>query len=148
MQTSLLLGLAIIVGAPGPKDPPKKEPTIVGEWTGESATSGGMALPVPQGGIKFTFTADGKLTVHEAGGGKGGEAGSYKIDPKATPAEIDLMPTTAGNGPTLLGIYKLDGDTLTMCFLPGGPGTERPKNFESPAGAQSIVMTFKRVKKD
>jgi uncharacterized protein (TIGR03067 family) len=107
-----------------------------------------MALPVPQGGIRFTFTADGKLTVHEPGGGKGGEAGSYKIDPKATPAEIDLIPSTAGNEPTILGIYKLDGDTLTLCFHQGGRGSERPKTFESPAGAKAIVMTFKRAKKD
>jgi uncharacterized protein (TIGR03067 family) len=148
MQSTLLLSLAILVAAPGPKDPPKKEPTIVGEWIGENATSGGMALPVPQGGINFTFTADGKLTVQEPGSGKAGDAGTYQIDPKKTPAEIDLIPPGERNEPTILGIYKLDGDTLTLCFHQGGPGSERPKNFESPAGAKSMVMTLKRAKKD
>jgi len=148
MYTFMVAGLALLIAAPGPKDPPKKEPTIVGEWVGESATAGGMALPVPQGGIKFTFTADGKLTVDEPGRGKAEEAGTYQIDAKKTPAEIDLNPPAGRNEPTILGIYKLDGDTLTLCFHQGGPGVERPKNFESPAGAKSIVMTLKRAKKD
>jgi hypothetical protein len=43
------------------------------------------------------------------------------------------------------GIYKIDGDTLTMCLSPTG---ERPAKFESTAGGQTILMTFKRMKKD
>src|SRR5262245_51265617 len=101
MQTTLVLGLAVLLGAPGPKDAPKKEPTIVGEWTGKSATTGGMALPVPQGGITFTFSVDGKVTIQEPGWGKAGEAGSYKIDAKAAPTEIDLIPPEARNEPTI-----------------------------------------------
>ena len=147
MHACLLVGLALSVGAPGVKDPPKKEATIVGEWVGEKAVAGGMDLPVPDGGITFTFAADGTLMVRDGGRGKP-EAGSYKVDAKKNPAEIDLVPPPDKKEVVLQGIYKLDGDTLTLCFRRGAPGAGRPKEFESPAGSDVIVMTLKRAKKD
>jgi uncharacterized protein (TIGR03067 family) len=145
MYASMLTGLALLVAAPGPKDAPKKEPTIVGEWVGEKAVAGGMDLPIPQGGIIFNFTADGKLNVREPGSGKAEEGGSFKIDSKKAPPEIDLIPPEGRDQPTMLGIYKIDGDTLTLCLQ---MGSERPTKFESPAGTMTMVMTFHRVKKE
>ena len=90
MYSSLLLGLALSVGAPAAKEAPKKEvPSIVGEWIGEKAVAGGKENPVPEGGISFTFTADGKLKV-KAGANEKPEAATYKIDTKKTPFEIDI----------------------------------------------------------
>jgi uncharacterized protein (TIGR03067 family) len=145
MYASLLVGLALSVSAPGAKDPPKKEATIVGEWVGEKAMIGGMNLPVPDGGISFRFAGDGALSVTEGGRGKP-EAGSYRVDPKKNPAEIDLTPPADKKEGTLQGIYKLDGDTLTLCFRRVTPGGARPTEFESPAGSDVIVMTLKRKK--
>jgi hypothetical protein len=34
MCSSLLIVVALAVGAPAAKDPPKKEPSVVGEWVG------------------------------------------------------------------------------------------------------------------
>jgi uncharacterized protein (TIGR03067 family) len=145
MPACLLVGLALSVGAPAVKDPPKKEATIIGQWVGEKAVAGGMNLPVPDGGIIFTFAPDGLLTVTQGGRGKP-DAGSYTVDPKKNPAEIDLVPAADKKEAVLQGIYKLDGDTLTLCFRRGAPGAERPKAFESPAGSDVIVMTLKRKK--
>ena len=39
MSPSLLVGLALAVGAPAPKGPPKKDPPIVGEWVAQSAVA-------------------------------------------------------------------------------------------------------------
>lgn|SRR5262245_15330863 len=148
MYASILTGVALLVAAPGPKDAPKKESTIVGEWVGEKAVTGGMDLPVPAGGITITFTADGVLTIVEGGRGQP-KSGSYKADSKKDPPEVDLVPPADKKEPTVLGIYKLDGDTLTLCFDRGGGGASaRPTKFESPAGATTIVMTLKRAKKD
>ena len=149
MSPSLWIVMALAVGAPA-KDPPKKEPpSIVGEWAGEKAVSGGKELPVPDGGVVFTFTADGGVIFKEAGRGREDRAGAtYKVDPKKDPAEIDLIPPPDKKEPMLQGIYKLDGDTLTLCFGRGRPGAERPKSFESPEGAETVVMTLKRKKKE
>ena len=145
MYPSLLIGLAVVVAAPAPKEAPKKEPTIVGEWIGEKAVSGGKELPVPPGGIAMGFNADGTLTLHEGGKGNA-KTGSYKVDPKKNPAEIDLVPPADKKDDTILGIYKLEGDTLTLCFQKGSG--ERPMKFESPEGDRTVVITMKRVKKD
>ena len=65
MSQSLLIGLALAVGAPLKDAPAKDPPSIIGEWVGEKAVAGGKERPVPEGGITFTFTAD------EAGMGSG-----------------------------------------------------------------------------
>jgi uncharacterized protein (TIGR03067 family) len=144
MYSSLLLGLALTVGAPG-KDAPKEKAGIVGTWNGEKAVAGGKELPVPEGGVSFTFTEDGKVTVKEGKRDKP-DAGTYKLDPKKDPAEIDLTPPPEKKEKVVLGIYKLDGDTLTLCF--GKDGGERPTKFESPEGSSVVVITLKRAKKE
>jgi uncharacterized protein (TIGR03067 family) len=144
-MTPTLLALVLAVAAPVTKDkePPKKEPTIVGEWAGEKAEAAGMALPVPVGGMTMEFKGDGTLVIKDAG--KPPEEARYTADPKKEPAEIDLTPPAAGGKvEKLAGIYKVEGDTLTLCLAAVG---ERPKKFESAAGAPTILMTFKRAKK-
>ncbi|HJZ91377.1 MAG TPA: TIGR03067 domain-containing protein [Gemmataceae bacterium] len=144
MYSSLLLGLAVAVGAPG-KDAPKEKASIVGTWNGEKAVAGGKDLPVPEGGVSFTFTEDGKVMVTE-GKREKPDTGTYKLDPKKDPAEIDLTPPPEKKEKVVLGIYKLDGDTLTLCF--GKDGGARPTKFESPEGSQVIVITLQRAKKE
>jgi uncharacterized protein (TIGR03067 family) len=145
-----MLGLALTVAAPAPKAEAKKDPASpVGTWVGVKALAGGKELPVPPEGIEFTMTADGVLHVNE-GGRKKADTGTYKIDPKKDPAEIDLIPPPTEKEGTILGIYKVEGDMLTLCFGRGKGGAgERPKKFESPEGAEVMLMTLKRkVDKD
>jgi uncharacterized protein (TIGR03067 family) len=146
MYQSVLIGLALVVGAPGAKDPPKKEVTIVGEWIGEKAVRGGKERPVPEGGITFNFAADGKLTVKE-GAREPKDGATYKVDAKKSPAEIDIIPPVGKDEPTIQGIFKIDGDTLTICIT-GGQGGERPTKFESPEGSRTMLMILKRAKRD
>jgi len=146
MYSSLLVGLTLAVGAPGKESPAKDPPSIVGEWVGEKAVAGGKEQPVPAGGITFTFTADGKMTVKEGARDKT-DTGAYKTDAKKDPAEIDIIPPEDKKEPTVLGIYKVDGDTLTLCFARGKAGPARPSKFEAPEGTDAIVITLKRAKK-
>jgi len=133
--------MALAVGAPA-----KDAPAIVGEWAGEKAVAGGKERPVPKGGISFTFTADGKLIIRE-GEREKADTGTYKADPKKDPAELDIIPPEDKKEPTVQGIYKVDGDTLTLCFGRGKVGAARPSKFEAPEGSDVIVITLKRVKK-
>jgi len=149
MYPTLILALAVTAGAPAPKETPKKKegPSIVGTWSLERGESGGMVIPLPPGGneLSLTFNDDGTLVAHK--GGKGpDENGKFSHDPKKSPAEIDLTESRPGGKDMMIrGIYKIDGETLTICMAPLG---ERPTKIESPAGAQTIIMTLKRVKKD
>jgi uncharacterized protein (TIGR03067 family) len=143
MNAAVLLGVVLAVGAPGDKEAPKKEsPSIVGEWDGEKLVRGGQERPIPDGGVKITFTKDGKLVVKE--GNKDAEEGTYKVDAKKNPAEIEVTPPKEDG--TRIGIFKIDGDTLTIC-LADKDSTDRPTKFESPEGTNIMLITLKRVKK-
>lgn len=143
-MTHLLLGLALVAGAPAPKAEPKKEtPTLVGEWVGETGVRSGQPEPPPPGTLML-FAADGKMVLGE-GGIKQKIEGTYTTDPKKTPNELNLVPMGIGQGVTFTGIYKIDGDTLTICFTTDG---KRPTEFASPAGSAAMLITLKRVKKE
>jgi len=147
MHSTLLIGLALSVGAPAAKEAPKKEaPSIVGEWIGEKVVSGGKDRPLPEGGFIFTFMADGKLKVKD-GANEKPDGASYKLDPKKTPFTIDI--DAPGEKASMIGIFKIDGDTLTICIsgARGAEDAERPTKFESPEGSRTILATFKRAKK-
>ena len=144
MQSVLVIGLAALLGAPGPKEDPKKDaPSLVGEWVPTMALRGGKP-DMPPAGTSIAFTADGKVLLREGNQAKP-EEGTYKTDPKKDPAEIDITPPDKDKSPLVIGIYKLEKDTLTLCMI---MGTDRPKKFESPEGSEVMLITLQRVKKD
>jgi uncharacterized protein (TIGR03067 family) len=140
---SVVVGLALAVGAPAPKEAPKKDaPSILGEWVPTTIILGGMKEPQPAGSL-MTFAKDGKATMKEKRDAKPEEM-SYTLDPKQDPPHITLTEMGMGNI-TLPGIYKLEGDTLTICL---SPGKDRPTAFASPAGSTNILITLNRLQKD
>src|SRR5215213_9650941 len=141
MNPSLLIGLALAVGAPA-KDPPKKATSVVGVWTIEKAVVGGREEAPSPPGTTWEFTADGKFVMRLKG--RGPREGSYTADLKRDPAEIDITPPGRDPKPGL-GIVKVAGDTLTLCYV---GGAERPARFESPERTQVILITLKRQKND
>jgi RNA polymerase sigma-70 factor (ECF subfamily) len=62
----------------------------------------------------------------------------YGIDPRAEPRWIDLM---QGNQ-IRQGIYKLEGDTLTLCLAP--PGEKRPAEFTGAAEKRYTFAVYRR----
>lgn len=138
---AILLGLAVTIAAPGAKDPPKKEtPSIVGEWSPASAVRGGKPdLPPP--GTTIVFTADGKVQMKA--GKQENEDGTYKIDHKKDPAEIEILPPKGEE--KVIGIFKFEKDSLILCL---SKTKDRPTKFESPEGSKDMLITLQRVKKE
>ncbi len=73
-------------------------------------------------------------------------AGTYSVDPSATPAEIVIRSEIA----TMRGVYKIDDDLLTICL--GFPGAFEegtgPEGFESSEEIRTILAVFRRVEED
>ena len=142
-MTFALLLTALAVAAPGIKDPPKKAPNPVGEWVVESITFNGQPVQLPDE-LRYELTDDGRY-IGRRNRARDLPACEYKLDPKAVPPAIDLRPPAGAAGPRAqIGIYKVDGNTLTMCLGTG----ERPTAFESPAGSGLMLVVMTRAKKD
>ena len=140
---AVLLGAAVALGAPAGKvDPAKNPPSLVGEWVAEKGVRGGDDRAIAPGSVTFAFTADGKVRIAE--GSKEPEGTEYTADPKKVPAELSILLPPGKKEPPILAIYKVEGDTLTICLRHEG---ERPTKFESPKGADVMLLTLKRVNK-
>ena len=139
-----LLALCLPLAAPAPKEAPKKDSSLLGEWAVESVIVGGRDTQAPAGALRMTFQADGTLTVRD--GKADPRPVGYTADPKKSPAHLDITPPADSGRPTTPGIYKIDGDRLTIC-LDQLPGAERPREFAAPADTQLSLFVFKRVKK-
>ena len=145
-MTTTMFAAAMIwsIAAPGPKEPPKKAaptPAIVGEWICESITVRGQKAPSP--GLAIVFTADGKVFKEFDGKTEPGEQ-TYSVNEKKSPAHIDW--TFRKNEGKVLGIWKVKGNTLTLCIVDGYDGL-RPSEFQSRAGTKEMLFTLKRAPK-
>ena len=107
-----------------------------GVWKVVSAKKAGNDLG-DQIGVTVKFDGD-EFTMPE------GDQAELKLDPTKQPKQIDVVPLNGkGKGKTLSGVYKLDGDNLTLHF--GLDGQERPAGFE--ASGETVLLVLERVKK-
>ena len=70
----------------------------------------------------------------------------FTVDSGKTPRQMVIKGNGGPNkGKTIPAIYKLDGDTLVMCYNLGGG--DLPAAFESKPDTKLFLATYKREKK-
>lgn len=146
MNVRLILPFVVCLGtaspAAVPNSPEIDRDKLLGQWTAMSGeTSGGAFKPDD---LKNTsLNADSELWLYGKANIKGGQ---FALNPGQKPKTIDV---TAWNGvaegPTVLGIYELDGDTLRLCWAESGK--PRPAEFAASGKDGVTLMTFHRVVK-
>jgi uncharacterized protein (TIGR03067 family) len=87
-----------------------------------------------------------KITTDKliSSGKKKEDSVAYTIDPSKSPAHITTTETEGGKSVTSYGIYKLEGDTLTICMIESQKAEDRPKEFKTVKGGKAIMMTLKK----
>jgi uncharacterized protein (TIGR03067 family) len=145
MNPTLILGVVVGVAAPTIKDPPTKPSAIVGEWELESLIVDGEKSP--PAGLRYKFAADGKWVIYVGSREMTGLHRGYEVDVKTNPPRIDLVTDTRlKDSIRTEGIFRLDGDTLSLCTA--GVSSKRPTGFVSSTDRRANLYVFKRVKKD
>jgi uncharacterized protein (TIGR03067 family) len=92
--------------------------------------------------IPYSFEGNKLITV---GPGNVRVLIEYRLDPTKSPKQIDQLFTGGVIGPWIAkGIYKLEGDTLTICY--GGRNVARPTEFTAKPGDGRTMRVHKRVK--
>lgn len=109
------------------------------------------AMVGPQADIPIEIEIKGKAaTLRLSRNGDNIELkGELALNEKASPKTIDWMNWKSPMGdniPVNLGIYKIDGDTMTTCS--GGPGNDRPSEFKQGEAGPPNLVTYKRKKAD
>jgi uncharacterized protein (TIGR03067 family) len=143
--TTVTLGLCagLLTAAPGPKEDKDEIKKFEGDWTFVSWEHSGQKLPNEVLEITKWSVKDGKYKFEM---GENEEEGTIKIDAGKKPATLDFD-ITSGNdkGKKQAGIYKIDGDTMTICLARPGDD-KRPTEFKSTEEDGNILVTIKKKK--
>jgi uncharacterized protein (TIGR03067 family) len=123
---------------------PMNDSRILGVWSCSSATIDGRPLAEETAKeLRLTLTAD---RYKSERGGQVLFDSTYRTDASTSPARIEMIGTEGDlKDKAALGIYKLEGDTLTMCYVM--PGKERPVAFESQPQSGAFLVVWKRAEK-
>jgi uncharacterized protein (TIGR03067 family) len=113
---------------------------LQGEWTLVSLEENGRKIKDEEvSRMKLTIRGDQWILSYQ-GGSEWRD--TIKIDPSQNPGTLDL---TGPAGFTSPGIYKLEGDTLTLCNTADRGDIDRPREFKTTPEA-GVLGVWKRAK--
>jgi uncharacterized protein (TIGR03067 family) len=137
-------------GQPTERKTPSRKAVAPTRQQDDNASLQGTWLMVlyEEEGIKMTVFKNAKMVI--AGDvitfGAGGSGPSrFKLDPTKTPKEFTLFTDKGKDKGEYPGIYRLDGDKLTLCWVTGGKA-KRPTDFGVPKASGRRLYRYVRDK--
>ena len=143
MWTGLVLAWTCLQG---PETAARQElDKLQGRWIATSLqVRGRSATPADLETLQFTLELDG--TTLKFGPAAAQKVAQIRVDPSRTPKALDLsVKDEAGRTKVLLAIYKLDGDTLTLCLTSDSERVARPSEFHTDAESGTTLVVLRRA---
>lgn len=139
MRRSLVL-VPMVVFLLGADDSSKEAEKLAGTWKVMSVEQAGVKAPEEfLKTMKMTIVND--LLILQVQGKLDGMF--FKVDPTKGPKQIDLRLLV--DGPSMPGIYELEGDNLKLCWNRDG---DRPKGYVAPKeNPAQMLLILQREKK-
>jgi uncharacterized protein (TIGR03067 family) len=132
----------------GGEDARKELQALDGKWKVAAIEVAGKSLPKDSfPAFTWVIHDDGKTTAQLPAGDF---PVAISVDPKKNPKTFVVLHQGNGEykGQRQYGIYKLEGDKLTVCQAPpGAPEGVRPTDFTT-KGTVNVMTVFERVKED
>jgi len=138
----VILAVGLSLGADAPENAKGEREKLQGTWVVESLENDGKQEAVAADKkMTMVFTGD-KYTF------KGGDVnyqGTFKLDPTKDPKHMDTTGTQEGDKAFKTeGIYKLEGDRLTICWTEDAG--KRPASFATKKDSGLRLIQLKRQK--
>ena len=117
---------------------------LQGEWTMVSREMGGQKTReevLKQ--FRLTITGDEWLVMYQ---GKENLRTKLRIDPTKDPKVLDMIRKDGNDEDVSLGIYKLEGDTLTLCRMMQSGDIARPREFKTTREGEVVVVWRREMK--
>jgi uncharacterized protein (TIGR03067 family) len=143
-MNATLIFTALVLGAPALKDRDTAS-QLYGTWVMEETAEEARVRAIERrdGPYRYRFNRDGTWQVFR-GDKEVAERRNFLFNATADPPTIDFnTPPRPKNSDLILGIYKIEGDRLTICC--SYPDRPRPTEFATAGG---IYVQKLRRKKD
>jgi uncharacterized protein (TIGR03067 family) len=123
------------------RDPARSElDRLQGRWRIESSLWNGRADPEVIKSVTIIIQGDNFIWVDRDGNRR---TDTIRLLPEQNPRAIDYW--SKGEKQASVGIYSLEGDTLTWCSA-GGNNKVRPTSFTSERGSRQSLVVLRRKK--
>ena len=117
---------------------------LQGAWIAKSMEVNGAPAPAKAvERVQFTFEGD-KLSIKGNFSDERVDECTYKVDGEKSPKHLDISHPKETK--PIVGIYKVNGDTLTVCLRHASSNEGRPNEFVSKADSNLVLITFEKKK--
>ena len=145
----LAAGVLTLAGGCGKKDSASGGASLEGTYLLTGMEMGGEKFPDDliskgeEGNRTIRITGDTIIAMKD---GKEDPA-TYTTDKSKNPPHINMAGKKGGGQEEkMYGIYKLEGDTLTICMTESDKAEDRPKEFKTEKNGKSVMMTLTKKK--
>ena len=145
MWTGLLLAWTCLQG---PETLARQElEKLQGRWLATSLqVRGRNATAADLESLQFTLEFEGATL--KFGPATALKQAQIRLDPSRNPKAIDLnVKDESGKNYVLLAIYKLDGDSLTLCLTSDPDRVARPSEFHTDGESGTTLIVLRRASK-